>query len=119
RVCWLGFGERSKFGKLVNDMVAKGELGPIWVGRDHLDSGCVASPFRETEGMKDGSDAVGDWPILNALLNASAGATWVSVHQGGVQRMGSSISPGFVMVLDGTEATVEKAVQLLNVIAAG
>ena len=115
RVCWLGYGERARFGKIINDMVAASEIGPIWVGRDHLDSGAVASPYRETEGMKDGSDAVGDWPILNALLNASAGATWVAVHQGGGQGMGYSISAGFGMVLDGTKEAEEKAVCLFTV----
>lgn len=115
RVCWLGYGERARFGKIVNDMVAAGEIGPIWVGRDHLDTGSVASPYRETEGMKDGSDAVADWPILNALLNASAGATWVAVHQGGGQGMGYSISAGFGMVLDGTKEAEEKAVRLFTV----
>lgn len=115
RVCWLGYGERARFGKIINDMVAAGEIGTIWVGRDHLDSGSVASPYRETEGMRDGSDAVGDWPILNALLNASAGATWVAVHQGGGQGMGYSISAGFGMVLDGTKETEEKAVRLFTV----
>jgi len=115
RVCWLGYGERAKFGKIVNDMVAAGEVGPIWVGRDHLDTGGVASPYRETEGMKDGSDAVGDWPILNALLNTSSGATWVAVHQGGGQGMGYSISAGFGMVLDGTKEAGEKAVRVFTV----
>jgi urocanate hydratase len=115
RVCWLGYGERAKFGKIVNDMVARGEIGPIWVGRDHLDSGSVASPYRETEGMKDGSDAIADWPILNALLNTSAGATWVAVHQGGGQGMGYSISAGFGMVLDGTKEAEEKALRLFTV----
>lgn len=115
RVCWLGYGERARFGKIINDMVAGGEIGPIWVGRDHLDTGSVASPYRETEGMRDGSDAVGDWPILNALLNASAGATWVAVHQGGGQGMGYSISAGFGMVLDGTKETEEKAIRLFTV----
>jgi urocanate hydratase len=115
RVCWLGYGERARFGKIVNDMVAAGEIGPIWVGRDHLDTGSVASPYRETEGMKDGSDAVADWPILNALLNASAGATWVAVHQGGGQGMGYSISAGFGMVLDGSKTAEEKAVRLFTV----
>jgi len=114
RVCWLGYGERAKFGKIVNDMVATGETGPIWFGRDHLDSGSVASPFRETEGMKDGSDAVGDWPILNALLNVSSGATWVAVHQGGGQGIGYSISAGFGMVLDGTKEAEEKATLLFT-----
>lgn len=114
RVCWLGYGERARFGKVVNDMVAAGDVGPIWFGRDHLDTGSVASPYRETEGMKDGSDAIGDWPILNALLNTSAGATWVAVHQGGGQGMGYSISAGFGMVLDGTREAEEKAVRLFT-----
>jgi urocanate hydratase len=114
RVCWLGYGERARFGKLVNELVARGEVGPIWVGRDHLDSGSVASPYRETEGMKDGSDAVADWPILNALLNAVAGATWVAVHQGGGQGMGYSISAGFGMVLDGTKQAEESALRLFE-----
>jgi len=103
RVCWLGFGERAKFGGLINKMVADGELsGPIWIGRDHLDCGSVASPRRETEGMLDGSDAIADWPILNALLNTAAGATWVSVHQGGGVGMGYSIHAGMCLVADGT-----------------
>jgi urocanate hydratase len=103
RVCWLGYGERAKFGRLINSMVRRGELsGPIWVGRDHLDSGSVASPFRETEGMKDGSDAIADWPILNALLNAVAGATWVAVHHGGGVGIGYSIHAGLSVVLDGS-----------------
>jgi len=114
RVCWLGYGERAKFGKIVNGMVAAGETGPIWFGRDHLDSGSVASPYRETEGMKDGSDAIGDWPILNALLNVSSGATWVAVHQGGGQGIGYSISAGFGMVLDGTKEAEEKATLLFT-----
>lgn len=104
RVCWLGFGERAKFGKRINDMVRNGELsGPIWIGRDHLDCGSVASPNRETEGMKDGSDAIADWPILNALLNAVAGATWVSVHHGGGVGIGYSIHAGMCLVADGTK----------------
>jgi len=114
RVCWLGFGERARFGKLANDLVARGVVGPIWVGRDHLDSGSVASPYRETEGMRDGSDAVADWPILNALLNTAAGATWVAVHQGGGQGMGFSISAGFGMVLDGTKEAEGKALRLFE-----
>lgn len=110
RVCWLGYGERAKFGKILNEMVRKGEVsGPIWVGRDHLDSGSVASPFRETEGMKDGSDAVADWPILNALLNAVAGATWVAVHHGGGVGIGYSIHAGVSIVLDGNREMDERA----------
>ena len=115
RVCWLGYGERARFGKIVNDMVASGKLsGPIWVGRDHLDTGSVASPRRETENMKDGSDAVADWPILNALLNAVAGATWVSVHHGGGVGIGYSIHAGMCLVLDGTEEIQKRADRVLT-----
>jgi urocanate hydratase len=115
RVCWLGYGERARFGKLVNDMVASGKLsGPIWVGRDHLDTGSVASPRRETENMKDGSDAIADWPILNALLNAVAGATWVSVHHGGGVGIGYSIHAGMCLVLDGGHETEKRARQVLT-----
>jgi len=104
RVCWLGYGERARFGKIINDMVGAGELsGPVWIGRDHLDGGSVASPNRETEGMKDGSDAVADWPILNALVNAVGGATWVSVHHGGGVGIGYSIHAGMCLVADGTK----------------
>ncbi|MDT3424835.1 urocanate hydratase [Paenibacillus forsythiae] len=104
RICWLGYGERARFGKLINEMVASGELGaPIVIGRDHLDAGSVASPNRETESMKDGSDAVADWPILNALVNTAAGASWVSVHHGGGVGMGYSLHAGMVVVADGTE----------------
>jgi urocanate hydratase len=112
RICWLGYGERARFGKIINDMVASGELkAPIVIGRDHLDSGSVASPNRETEGMKDGSDVVADWPILNAMVNAVGGATWVSVHHGGGVGMGYSIHAGMVIVADGTkeaEARIER-----------
>jgi len=115
RVCWLGFGERAKFGKIINDMVGKGDLnGPIWIGRDHLDGGSVASPNRETEGMKDGSDAIADWPILNALLNAVAGATWVSVHHGGGVGLGYSIHAGMCLVADGTKETEKRIVTVLT-----
>lgn len=104
RICWLGYGERARFGKILNDMVASGELkAPIVIGRDHLDSGSVASPNRETEAMKDGSDAVADWPILNAMINAVGGATWVSVHHGGGVGMGYSLHAGMVIVADGTK----------------
>lgn len=112
RICWLGYGERARFGKIINDMVANGELkAPIVIGRDHLDSGSVASPNRETEGMKDGSDAVADWPILNALINSVGGASWVSVHHGGGVGMGYSLHAGMVIVADGTkeaEARLER-----------
>ncbi|NIP67270.1 urocanate hydratase [Candidatus Bathyarchaeota archaeon] len=115
RVCWLGFGERARFGKIMNQMVREGELsGPIWIGRDHLDGGSVASPNRETEGMKDGSDAIADWPILNALLNAVAGATWVSVHHGGGVGIGYSIHAGMCLVADGKRETEKRLVQVLT-----
>ncbi len=103
RICWLGMGERARFGAVLNDLVSRGELeAPVAIGRDHLDSGSVASPHRETEGMRDGSDAIADWPILNALLNAVCGATWVSVHHGGGVGIGQSIHAGLVVVADGT-----------------
>ncbi len=103
RICWLGLGERAKFGVALNDLVASGELSaPIVIGRDHLDTGSVASPFRETEAMRDGSDAVADWPILNALLNAASGASWVSFHHGGGVGIGNSLHAGQVIVADGT-----------------
>jgi urocanate hydratase len=104
RILWLGYGERARFGLAINEMVRSGELaGPIVIGRDHLDSGSVASPYRETEGMQDGSDAIADWPILNALLNTAAGASWVSVHHGGGVGMGNSIHAGMVVVADGSD----------------
>jgi urocanate hydratase len=104
RICWLGYGERDRAGLAFNDLVASGEVpAPIVIGRDHLDAGSVASPYRETEGMKDGSDAIADWPILNALLNTAAGAHWVSVHHGGGVGIGYSIHAGMVVVADGTE----------------
>ena len=103
RICWLGLGERARVGLAFNDMVKRGELkAPIVIGRDHLDSGSVASPNRETEAMLDGSDAVSDWPLLNALLNCASGATWVSFHHGGGVGMGFSQHAGFVIVADGT-----------------
>jgi len=103
RICWLGQGERARFGVALNDLVASGELSaPIVIGRDHLDTGSVASPFRETEAMKDGSDAVADWPILNALLNTASGASWVSFHHGGGVGIGNSLHAGQVIVADGT-----------------
>ncbi len=115
RICWLGYGERSRFGLEINRMVREGELsGPVVIGRDHLDCGSVASPNRETEGMKDGSDAVADWPILNALLNTSSGATWVSVHHGGGVGMGLSIHAGQVVCADGTEASDRRIKRVLD-----
>src|SRR5437588_3934734 len=109
RICWLGYGERDKAGALFNDLVRSGKVkAPIVIGRDHLDSGSVASPNRETEGMKDGSDAIADWPILNALLNTAAGATWVSYHHGGGVGIGYSIHAGMVIVADGTPEAAEK-----------
>jgi urocanate hydratase len=115
RICWLGYGERVKAGLRFNEMVASGELSaPIVIGRDHLDSGSVASPYRETEGMKDGSDAIADWPILNALLNTAAGAHWVSVHHGGGVGIGYSIHAGMVVVADGTENARERLERVLT-----
>lgn len=115
RICWLGYGERAHFGKIINDMVASGEISaPIVIGRDHLDSGSVASPNRETEAMLDGSDAVSDWPILNALINAVGGATWVSVHHGGGVGMGYSQHAGVVIVADGTKEAEERIKECLR-----
>jgi len=116
RICWLGYGERAEAGLLFNELVRKGEVkGPIVIGRDHLDSGSVASPYRETEGMLDGSDAIADWPILNALLNAVCGATWVSVHHGGGVGIGKSIHAGMVIVADGTKAADRRLERVLTV----
>jgi urocanate hydratase len=115
RICWLGYGERARAGLVFNDLVRRGEVGaPVVIGRDHLDSGSVASPYRETEGMRDGSDAVADWPILNALLNTSAGATWVSVHHGGGVGIGYSIHAGQVTVADGTDLAAQKLDRVLT-----
>jgi urocanate hydratase len=115
RICWLGYGERAKAGLRFNEMVASGELSaPIVIGRDHLDSGSVASPYRETEGMKDGSDAIADWPILNALVNTAAGAHWVSVHHGGGVGIGYSIHAGMVVVADGTEEAARRLERVLT-----
>ena len=115
RICWLGYGDRARFGLLINDMVKRGELkAPIVIGRDHLDAGSVASPHRETEGMKDGSDAVADWPILNALVNACAGASWVSVHHGGGVGIGYSIHAGMVVVADGTDEGAARLERVLT-----
>lgn len=114
RICWLGYGERDRIGLIFNDLVRRGEVkAPIVLGRDHLDAGSVASPNRETEGMRDGSDAIADWPILNALLNTSAGASWVSVHHGGGVGIGYSIHAGMVVVCDGTQAADERLRRVL------
>jgi urocanate hydratase len=115
RICWLGYGERARFGLRLNELVREGAVrAPIVIGRDHLDTGSVASPNRETEGMRDGSDAIADWPILNALLNASAGATWVSVHHGGGVGIGYSIHAGMVVVADGTREADERLARVLT-----
>jgi urocanate hydratase len=115
RICWLGYGERAKIGKIFNDLVAEKKVSaPIVIGRDHLDCGSVASPNRETEGMIDGSDAIADWPILNALLNASGGASWVSVHHGGGVGIGKSIHAGMVVVADGTREAEERLLRVLT-----
>ena len=115
RVMWLGYGQRARMGKIMNDMVREGKLsGPMWIGRDHLDAGSVASPTRETEGMKDGSDAIADWPILNALLNAIAGASWVAVHHGGGVGIGLSIHAGMCLVCDGRREMDKRIVTVLT-----
>ena len=115
RICWLGYGERARAGLRFNEMVASGELAaPIVIGRDHLDSGSVASPYRETEAMKDGSDAIADWPILNALVNTAAGAHWVSVHHGGGVGIGYSIHAGMVVVADGSEDAARRLERVLT-----
>jgi urocanate hydratase len=115
RICWLGYGERNVAGERFNDMVASGELqAPIVIGRDHLDTGSVASPYRETEGMADGSDAIADWPLLNAMLNTASGAAWVSIHHGGGVGIGRSIHAGQVTVADGTALAREKLSRVLT-----
>lgn len=115
RICWLGYGERAQFGVAMNDLVKKGKIkAPIVIGRDHLDCGSVASPFRETESMKDGSDAVADWPLLNALLNTAAGASWVSIHNGGGVGIGYSLHAGQVTVADGTEMMAKRIERVLT-----
>jgi urocanate hydratase len=115
RICWLGYGERHRAGLLFNDLVRTGKVrGPIVIGRDHLDAGSVASPNRETEGMRDGSDAIADWPILNALINTAAGATWVSVHHGGGVGIGYSIHAGMVVVADGTDEAARRLARVLK-----
>jgi urocanate hydratase len=115
RICWLGYGERAEMGEAINDLVRRGELkAPIAIGRDHLDTGSVASPFRETEGMKDGTDAVADWPILNALLNTASGASWVSFHHGGGVGIGYSLHAGQVSVADGTDEAARRLNRVLT-----
>jgi urocanate hydratase len=115
RICWLGYGERHRLGLRFNDMVRRGELAaPIVIGRDHLDSGSVASPYRETESMADGSDAIADWPLLNALVNTSSGATWVSIHHGGGVGIGRSIHAGMVVVADGSDLAAVKLERVLT-----
>lgn len=115
RICWLGYGERAEFGLRINELVRKGEITcPIVIGRDHLDTGSVASPYRETENMMDGSDAIADWPILNALLNTSCGASWVSVHHGGGVGIGYSLHAGMVVVADGTDSQAKSLERVLT-----
>jgi urocanate hydratase len=115
RICWLGYGDRARAGLAINDLVASGQVtAPVVIGRDHLDAGSVASPYRETEAMRDGSDAIADWPILNALLNTAAGATWVSVHHGGGVGIGNSIHAGMVVLADGTEEAADRLERVLT-----
>jgi urocanate hydratase len=115
RICWLGLGDRAKAGLAINELVRSGEVrAPVVIGRDHLDAGSVASPYRETEAMRDGSDAIADWPILNALLNTAAGATWISVHHGGGVGIGNSIHAGMVVVADGTADAAERLERVLT-----
>jgi urocanate hydratase len=115
RICWLGYGERHRLGLRFNEMVRSGELrAPVVIGRDHLDSGSVASPYRETESMLDGSDAIADWPLLNGLVNTCSGATWVSIHHGGGVGIGRSIHAGQVTVADGTELAGQKLERVLT-----
>ena len=115
RICWIGLGERHLAGLAFNEMVRKGELkGPIVIGRDHLDCGSVASPYRETEGMKDGSDAISDWAILNAMINIVGGATWVSFHHGGGVGMGYSLHAGMVIVADGSDDAEARLKRVLH-----
>lgn len=115
RICWLGYGERKKLGLAINELVRKGEISaPIVIGRDHLDAGSVASPNRETESMKDGSDAVGDWAVLNALINTAAGGSWISFHHGGGVGLGYSLHAGMVVVADGTDLAEERLARVLT-----
>jgi urocanate hydratase len=115
RICWLGYGERARAGVRFNELVASGEVSaPIVIGRDHLDSGSVASPNRETEAMRDGSDAIADWPLLNALVNTGAGASWVSIHHGGGTGIGYSQHAGMVIVADGSDLAAQKLERVLT-----
>jgi urocanate hydratase len=115
RICWLGYGDRARAGLAINDLVRSREVkAPVVIGRDHLDSGSVASPYRETEAMRDGSDAIADWPILNALVNVAAGATWVSVHHGGGVGIGNSIHAGMVVLADGSADAAERLERVLT-----
>ncbi|HSM51432.1 MAG TPA: urocanate hydratase, partial [Thermoanaerobaculia bacterium] len=115
RICWLGYGERERAGRAFNELVASGKVSaPIVIGRDHLDCGSVASPFRETEGMRDGSDAIADWPVLNALVNAVNGATWISFHHGGGVGIGNSLHAGMVVVADGTPEAARRLERVLT-----
>jgi urocanate hydratase len=115
RICWLGYGERAQFGLGINDLVRSGEIkAPIVIGRDHLDTGSVASPYRETEGMRDGSDAIADWPLLNALINTAAGASWVSIHNGGGVGIGYSQHAGMVIVADGSAECARRLERVLT-----
>jgi urocanate hydratase len=115
RICWLGYGDRARAGRAINELVRSGAVSaPVVIGRDHLDAGSVASPYRETEAMRDGSDAIADWPILNALVNVAAGATWVSVHHGGGVGIGNSIHAGMVVLADGTTEAAERLERVLT-----
>jgi urocanate hydratase len=115
RICWLGYGDRAKAGLAINELVRSGAVSaPVVIGRDHLDAGSVASPYRETEAMRDGSDAIADWPILNALVNVAAGATWVSVHHGGGVGIGNSIHAGMVVLADGTDSAADRLERVLT-----
>lgn len=115
RICYAKYGQRERIGLMINDMVADGTLeAPVAIGRDHHDTGSVASPFRETEAMLDGSDAIADWPVLNVLLNAISGASWVSFHHGGGTGIGNAIHAGFVLVADGSKEAAEKISRVLN-----
>ena len=115
RICWLGYGDRARAGLAINELVRSGRVSaPVVIGRDHLDSGSVASPYRETEAMRDGSDAIADWPLLNALVNTAAGATWVSIHHGGGTGIGYSQHAGMVVVADGTDLAARKLERVLT-----